>query len=161
MSGVSPQSLNDRALLSNALKAVRAERRMSRAEVAAGMSMATRTYARFETGEIRPNLDYINRFAVATRSDPQAIHLAVAIGAPELARRACDNQLGTVFLIGLEQFNASQGDLIKDLTTRQLIEAVVRMFGDLAQRHSEEDPAQTWFDEGARELREKRPKPGR
>ncbi|CAN5259789.1 hypothetical protein BH10PSE1_BH10PSE1_29260 [soil metagenome] len=161
MSGVSPEPLNDRVLLSDALKAVRAERRMSRAEVASAMNMATRTYARFESGQIRPNLDYINRFAVATRSDPQAIHLAVAIGSPELARRACDNQLGTVFLIGLEQFNATQGDRIKDLSTRHLIEAVVRMFEELAQRHGDEDPAKKWLDEGARELQAKRPKPGR
>jgi transcriptional regulator with XRE-family HTH domain len=161
MSGVNPEPLNDRVLLSDALKAVRAERRMSRAEVAVAMNMATRTYARFESGEIRPNLDYINRFAVATHSDPQAIHLAVAIGSPELARRACDNQLGTVFLIGLEQFNARQGDRIRDLSTRQLIEAIVRMFGELAELEGEEDPARKWLDEGGKDLRAKRPKPGR
>lgn len=161
MSGVSPEPLNDRALLSAALKEVRAERRMSRAQVAAAMSMATRTYARFEAGDTRPNLDYINRFAVATRSDPQAIHLAVAIGSPELARRACDNQLGTIFLVGLEQFNTTQGDRIQDIDSRTLIEAVVRMFDELAQSRQSEDPAKTWLARGKNDLRAKRPKPGR
>lgn len=161
MRRVSPEPLDDRALLSAALRAVRIERRLSRAQVAAAMSMAPRTYARFEAGETRPNLDYINRFAVATRSDPQAILLAVAIGSPELARRACDNQLGTIFLVGLEQFNGRFGDRIRDLDSRRLIEAGVRMFDELANALDAVDPAQAWLDQGKSDLRAKRPKPGR
>lgn len=161
MSRVSPEPQDDRALVSSTFKAVRIERGMSRAEVAAAMNMPIRTYARFESGEIRLNHDYLNRFAVATRSDPQAIHLAVSIGSPDLARRACDNQLGTIFLIELERFNARRGDRIRELDSRTWIAAVTAMFDGLSGVLDATDPAEDWLDKGKDTLRARRPNPGR
>ena len=77
------QPQRDSDVLSQALKLVRRHRRMTRAVVAQGMQMALRTYDRFEAGGRSLNLDYIHRFAAATRSDPHAIVMAVAVGSPD------------------------------------------------------------------------------
>ncbi|MNS08352.1 Asparagine synthase [compost metagenome] len=110
--GVPPASNHDGALLSAAIRAVRRLRGMSSRDTAEAMHMPLRTYQRFESGETRPNLDHIHRFARATRSDPHALVMAVAIGAPELAVRTVENHLATIITVGLQTFNRTQGDRI-------------------------------------------------
>nr|WP_314136974.1 hypothetical protein [uncultured Brevundimonas sp.] len=161
MSRDEPELRNDGALLSATLKSVRRYRRMTKAETAGAMRIAIRTYARFEAGETRLNLDYIHRFAAATRSDAQAILMAVAIGSPEHARRCAENQMGSIYTIGLEQFDHLLGENIRRLDSRTLITAIVRMFEDLAEALRGTDPAQDWLEQGSANLRAKRPKPGR
>ncbi|AQR63306.1 hypothetical protein BZG35_02195 [Brevundimonas sp. LM2] len=134
---------------------------MTKAETAAAMRIAIRTYARFEAGETRLNLDYIHRFAAATRSDAQAILMAVAIGSPEHARRCAENQMGSIYTIGLEQFDHLLGDDIRNLDSRTIITAIVRLFEELAKALRDGDPAQDWIEKGSANLRAKRPKPGR
>lgn len=109
----------------------------------------------------RLNLDYIHRFAAATQSDAQAILMAVAIGSPEHARRCAENQMGSIYTIGLEQFDHLLGDDIRNLDSRSIIAAIVRMFEELAKALREGDPARDWIEKGSANLRAKRPKPGR
>ena len=161
MSGEDPELPDDGALLSATLKSLRRYRRMTKAETAAAMRIAIRTYARFEAGETRLNLDYIHRFAAATRSDAQAILMAVAIGSPEHARRCAENQMGAIYTIGLEQFDQVFGDAIRNLDSRTIIAAIVRMFEELAEALQSDDPTQDWLEKGSANLRAKRPKPGR
>jgi transcriptional regulator with XRE-family HTH domain len=161
MSGVESGPRNDGAIVSATLRAVRTHRRMTKAETAAGMNMPLRTYARFEAGDTRLNLDYVHRFAAATRSDPQAIFMAIAIGSPNHARRACDNQMGTIYTIALGQFDALIGDRIADISSRDLIAAIVGMFEALAEGRGVDDAARLWLNAGAEDLRARRPRPGR
>ncbi len=161
MSRDEPESRNDGALLSATLKSVRRYRRMTKGETAAAMRIALRTYARFEAGETRLNLDYIHRFAAATRSDAQAILMAVAIGSPEHASRCAENQMGAIYTIGLEHFDSLLGDGIQALDSRTLIAAIVQMFEALAQTLQGGDPARRWIEQGSADLRSKRPNPGR
>jgi transcriptional regulator with XRE-family HTH domain len=161
MSLVLPVATHDGALLSTALKSVRKHRGLSTTEVAGAMNMPLRTYERFEAGETRLNLDHIHRFATATRSDAHAILLAVAAGSPELARRCADNQLGTILLIALQRFDLTMGDTIQTLEAREVIAAVMGMFESLGATKSRSDTAADWIAQGARDLKSRRPAPGR
>lgn len=125
------------------------------------MNMALRTYERFEAGETRLNLDHIHRFATATRSDAHAILLAVATGSPELARRCADNQLGTILLIALQRFDMTMGDAIQTLEAREVIAAVMGMFEGLGATKAKADSAADWIAQGASDLQQRRPRPGR
>ena len=87
--------------------------------------------------------------------------MAVAIGSPEHARRCAENQMGSIYTIGLEQFDHLLGDDIRNLDSRTIIAAIVRMFEELAKALREGDPARDWIEKGSANLRAKRPKPGR
>ena len=123
--------------------------------------MPLRTYQRFESGETRPNLDHIHRFARATRSDPHALVMAVAIGSPELAVRTADNQLATTLTVGLQAFNRTQGERIADLDVRTIVSAVTAMFDRLADAGAAQSEARDWIRTGQDALAKARPKPGR
>ncbi|MEN5168679.1 helix-turn-helix transcriptional regulator [Brevundimonas pondensis] len=159
--GVPPASNHDGALLSAAIRAVRRLRGMSSRDTAEAMHMPLRTYQRFESGETRPNLDHIHRFARATRSDPHALVMAVAIGAPELAVRTVENHLATIITVGLQTFNRTQGDRIADLDVRTVVGAVTAMFDRLAEAGASQSEARAWIRTGQNALAEARPKPGR
>lgn len=159
--GVPPASTHDGALLTAALRAIRRLRNMSSREVAAAMYMPLRTYQRFESGETRPNLDYIHRFARATRSDPHALVMAVSIGAPELAVHVADNQFVTILTVGLQTYNRMQGDRIADLDIRTIVGAVTAMFDRLGDANAAQSEARAWIRTGQDALAKARPKPGR
>ncbi|MBB1180377.1 helix-turn-helix domain-containing protein [Brevundimonas aurantiaca] len=154
-----PQRDND--VLSQALKLVRRHRGMTAAAVARAMRMALRTYQRFEAGGRSLNLDYIHRFAVATRSDPQAIIMAVAIGSPDLAWRCADNKLITALTIGGQRFNALLGDDIAGLEARPIILAVCAMYDALLAESDRQQAAARWLENGVTDLAQVRPAPGR
>jgi transcriptional regulator with XRE-family HTH domain len=159
--GIPPDRTDDGALLSRALRSVRRLRGMSSRETADAMNMQLRTYQRFEAGHARPNLDHIHRFARATRSDPHAILLAVAIGAPEFAARAADNHLATILVVGLQSFDRTQGDGISELDPRTVISAVTGLFDRLSAAGAAQAEARDWIRSGARSLADARPRPGR
>jgi transcriptional regulator with XRE-family HTH domain len=156
-----PSAPRDAAVLSQALKAIRKFRGMTPKETARAMHMASRTYQRFEAGDTRVNLDYVYRFAAATRSDPQAILDAMSIGSPAYALRACDNQMSTILTVGVKNFNDLMGDRIQAFDSRAIAEAVIRMFEDLAGTLGGDDPAADWLEKGVSALNAQRPKPGR
>lgn len=151
----------DAAVLSQALRLIRKHRHMTPKETALAMSMAPRTYQRFEAGDTRINLDHIHRFAHATRSDPQAILMAVSIGSPEHALRSCDNQLGTVVTVAIKTLDDVLGDRLGDLETRTIIAAALTFIDTLLVSREPSDPARTWFDEATLDLSTRRPRPGR
>jgi transcriptional regulator with XRE-family HTH domain len=151
----------DTAMLSAALRGVRAYRRMSARAVAEAMNLPPRTYHRFEAGETRPNLDYIHRFARATQSDAHAILTAVAIGDPSFAWRSADHQLSTVIAVALQAFNAAHGDRIASLDRHSIITAVTGLFDALTDSLDQATLAEDWLQAGAQALKAARPKPGR
>lgn len=161
MIGKTPLSASDGAVLSKALKAIRKHRGMSPGETARAMNMAPRTYQRFEAGGTRVNLDHIHRFAQATRSDPHGIVMAIAIGSPEHALRSSDNQLDTVITVGVKNLNDVLGDQIRDLDRRTIVSAVTTLVDSLVQSLKPASPADLWFEQGARDLASRRPRPGR
>lgn len=134
---------------------------MTPREVAKAMHMAHRTYQRFEAGETRMNFDHVYRFAAATRSDPQAIFDAVAIGSAAYAVNACDNQMSTILTVGVKNFNDLMGDRVQGFASRTIVEAVIRMFDELAGAQGGEDPAADWLERGLHDLNARRRKPGR
>ena len=156
-----PSASRDGAVLSQALKAVRRHRGMTPRETAHAMNMAPRTYQRFEAGDTRINLDHIHRFALATRSDPHALMMAVSIGSPEHALRTCDNRLDTVITIGVKNLNDELGDRLRELDIRAIVAAVVTMCDTLAATLEPLDAAGTWLADGSQDLAAKRPRPGR
>lgn len=159
--GVPPAAAHDSALLSRALRSVRRLRGMSSNQTAEAMNMPLRTYQRFEAGQARPNLDHIHRFARATRSDPHALLMAVAIGSPELAARTADNQLATILAVGLQSFDLALGDGVRDLDPRTIVSAVTAMFDRLTAAQTAQAEARTWIRSGADALARARPAPGR
>lgn len=154
-----PQRDND--VLSRALKLVRRHRGMTARAVAKAMHMPLRTYERFEAGGSRLNIDYIHRFAAATRSDPHAVIMAVAIDSPELAWRSADNKLVTALTIGGKRLNGLLGDGIAKLDGRTVILAVCAMYDDLLAENERQEMAARWLEKGVAELTLARPRPGR
>lgn len=161
MRGDGSDTLRDGALLSSALKRLRRRSGLSKAEIATAMNLSLRTYERFEAGETRLNLDYVERFSQATGSDPHAILLAVATGSPELAVRCADNRFATILVIALRRFDDSVGDRLATFEVRTLIAAVTAMFDGLAATPSPDDPTRSWLEQGQDELGTHRPRPGR
>nr|WP_313416354.1 helix-turn-helix transcriptional regulator [Brevundimonas diminuta] len=159
--GVSPVSVDDSALLSTTIRAIRRRRGMTAREVAAAMHMPLRTYQRFEAGENRPNIDHIHRFARATRSDPHGLMTAVAIGAPEWAVWTADNQFSAILTVGLQTFNRKHGERIADLDVRAIVSAVTAMFDRLGDEIASQSEARDWIRTGQDALAETRPRPGR
>ena len=140
--------------LSQALRAIRHARGLSALDVAQRMGLPRRSYAFFEAGGGRVNIDRIMAFAQATDSDPYAILVSVMIGAPELAPRASDNKLMTAFMILLQEFNAEVGDDIAQLETGAVIGAFSAAFRRLADAAAEQrrNASRDWLAERAPRL---------
>lgn len=132
-------------LLSASLRLIRVRRGLSVQEIATAMNMAPRTYQRFEAGETRLNFDHIQRFARVTKSDFHAILFAVAARSPDLAWRAADIQLGTVFAVMLQRFNEAYADRILDLDVRTVIAAMTEMFDKLGVAADASAEARKWL----------------
>lgn len=151
----------DGVILSTTLKMIRKLRGMTVLETAAGMRISKRTYERFEAGETRLNVDYIRRFAVATRSDFYAILLAVSVGSPELARDSADTHMPTALVVGYRRFHHGLQDRLQTLPTRVVITAVTAMFDRLVEEAVAGAEARQWLDDGMAELNPSKDKPGR
>lgn len=129
-----PARIDGRARFSAALKGIRRLRNLTSAETAGLMNLSPRAYERFEAGQTRPNRDYVFRFARVTNSDPHAIFVAVAIGAPEFAVHCARNQMVTIMTNGLEDLAQDLGPDLAFLTARDALEILTPMFEALAAR---------------------------
>lgn len=98
-------------LLSQIVKAIRKERHMTGAQVAAGMGVSLRTYQDFEAGRRAFDFNKVRLFAKATRSDAVAILLAIYFSWPDLAVLLMDNKMATGFFIVMR-------DLFQDVGPR-------------------------------------------
>jgi transcriptional regulator with XRE-family HTH domain len=140
--------------LAQALRAIRRTRQLSALDVARRMGLPRRSYAFFEAGSGRMNVERIMTFARATDSDPYAIIASVMIGAPELAVRTADNKLMTAFTILLQEFNAEVGDDVGRLETRAAISAFSDAFKALAGAAAahRENSSRNWLSDRAAKL---------
>jgi len=136
------------AVLSAALRLIRAERRMRAADVARDMNMALRSYEHFESGAGRINIERVHRFAEVTDSDPHAILAALALGSPEFALRCIDNKLATILVVVLQEFDEEIGDGIAELDARTIINTFTKSMRDLAfQSVCRDSLAEAWLEE--------------
>lgn len=143
----------DGVLLSKTLRMIRRYRGMTAAETASAMRLSKRTYERFEAGETRLNVDYVRRFAAATRSDFYAILLAVSVGSPGLALDSADTHMPTVLVVAYRRFHAALQDRLQALPPRTVIAAVAAMFDTLTEAAEAEEQARRWLEEGVAELK--------
>jgi transcriptional regulator with XRE-family HTH domain len=154
--------LRDSRLLSLSIKDIRRLKGLSAQETARRMNMGLRTYQHFEAGRNKPNLEYINRFCDVMQIDLFALLGALMIGSPAFARRVAENKFMTILMVALKDYDEAMGDRIIDQDPRSFILAVEAMFaGLMADSPPPQDEAKQWIENGERELRRKRPKPGR
>jgi transcriptional regulator with XRE-family HTH domain len=130
---LTPDERVDRQMLSAALKAIRRRRGMSPTQVADAMGLPLRTYQYFEAGRGGLRLELIRAFAAATRGDPWAIVLAVAMRNPAFAARAVDYKIASLILILLKTLDAGLGDLLGLLDVATLQHRLRPAFKLLAQ----------------------------
>ncbi len=144
--------------LSEALRAIRRSRQLSVADVAQRMGLPRRSYAYFEAGGGRLNVERIMAFAEVTDSDPYAIIASVMIGAPELAVRTRDNKVIMALAILLQEFNALVGDDLARIDTGAALTAFSAAFKNLADTAAKqrENGSRDWLAERAAKL----PAPG-
>lgn len=121
-----------RRLRSEIFRGLRLFRRKKTADVAKMLGMRPRTYEHFEAGNGRLNNDRIHAFAGALGADPYGILTAIAISSPAFAVRTADNKLMTVFLIALQEFDATTQDAIAQLDAYALMDAFTEMFDKLS-----------------------------
>ena len=94
--------------------------------------------------------------------DPYGLLAAIAIGSPGFAVRTADSKMMTILVILLQQFVRPVGDQLGELEARTLINAFTETFDGLAEtarRRAEE--AGRFLQDGADNLAERRPRPGR
>ncbi len=134
-----PTADNDLELLPAILKAIRRRRGMGVSEVAKAMGIGIRTYADFEAGRSHLNVSRIHHFARVVGADPYAILVALEIKSPNFALRCADNQLMTIFVMALQEFDARSQDNIARLDPRTLIAACQQFVDGLIEKSIELD----------------------
>ncbi|WP_372785984.1 helix-turn-helix domain-containing protein [Phenylobacterium sp.] len=138
-----------RASLSQALRALRRLRGLGPGEVADAMGMARRSFEYFEAGRGKLNVDRVHQVAQILDVDPFAILAAVEIRSPQFAVRCAEHKLMTVFMIALQEFDASALDDIARLNASTIISGFTRIFDALAKEAKEgEDFVEKWMGEG-------------
>ena len=126
------QRQSQSATLAAALRLIRTHRRIRKADLAQAMGMSPRNYDLFEAGKGRINLERIYRFAEITKSDYHAILAALAFGSPAFALNTADNQMMTILMAALQDFEAEFGDLVGELDSRTIINVFTRALKELA-----------------------------
>ncbi|MFD2499793.1 helix-turn-helix domain-containing protein [Rhizorhabdus histidinilytica] len=141
------------ALIAEALKSIRKQRRMKPSEVAAEMGMPVRTYEHFEAGTARITYARIAAFARATGSDPVAILAAVPLRSAAFALRSADNKLMTIVFTMLRELNEELGPDIQYIDARTVIGAMDRLAKELVSHVRDRDQyAEYWLREKASKL---------
>ena len=120
-------------LRSEIFRGLRLFRRKRTGDVAQVLGMPQRSYEHFESGKGRLNNDRVHALAAALEADPYGIFSAIAINSPEFAIRTADNKLSTIFLIALQEFDATTGNAIANLDAYALMDAFTEMFDKLSE----------------------------
>lgn len=128
----SSAALSPHEALSQILKRLRRRRGLTAAMAADALGMGLRSYENFESSRHRINLPRILAAARLFKADPYILLLAADLGRPDLALRCADNQLGAVFSVALEAFDAQAGDTIVHLDAQTLLAAFTHTFHHLA-----------------------------
>ncbi|MDR6624486.1 hypothetical protein [Caulobacter segnis] len=128
-------SENDkRSLLSRALRAVRAIRKIKPRALAAALGLSLRGYQNFEAGGGQLNIDHVMAFARANDADPIGILAAVQIGKPEFAAWVAQNKAMIAFMITLQEFAEDTGEAMTRLETTTWVSAYREMFKGLSEK---------------------------
>jgi len=134
-----PPPDNDVDTLPLILKAIRRRRGMGVAEVARAMGIGLRTYADFEAGRSHHNIARIHHFARVVGADPYAILVAIEIKSPTFALRCIDNQLMTIIILAIQEFDGRAKDNVALLDPRTLMAACRKFFEGLIAQSGELD----------------------
>lgn len=134
MSGKDPDDKQRSTLLSRALRAVRAIRKVKPRALAAALGLSLRGYQNFEAGGGQVNIDHVKAFAQANDADPFGILAAVEIGKPEFAAWVAQNKAMIAFMITLEEFVDNTGEAMVRLETTTWVSAYREMFKGLSEK---------------------------
>lgn len=134
MSGKDPDDKQRSTLLSRALRAVRAIRKVKPRALAAALGLSLRGYQNFEAGGGQLNIDHVKAFAQASDADPFGILAAVQIGRPEFAAWVAQNKAMIAFMITLEEFVDNTGEAMVRLETTTWVSAYREMFKGLSEK---------------------------
>ncbi|NQE65021.1 hypothetical protein [Caulobacter sp. RHG1] len=134
MSGKDPDDKQRSTLLSRALRAVRAIRKVKPRALAAALGLSLRGYQNFEAGGGQLNIEHIKAFAQANDADPFGILAAVQIGRPEFAAWVAQNKAMIAFMITLEEFVDNTGEAMVRLETTTWVSAYREMFKGLSEK---------------------------
>lgn len=119
-------------------------------EVARLMSMAHRSYQRFEAGEMGVDFPRIQQFADAVHADAWGILFAVEMRSAEFALFCAENQAATTLVSALRRFHLKSGKDIARLDTRSLFIVFSKAFDDVSARAREYDAdLEQWMFEAA------------
>lgn len=156
-----PDTVGGAPVLGVALKSIRRLRRLTAAETATLMNISPSAYERFENGDTKLNLEYVHRFARATKTDYYAIVVALIIGKADFALYSAGNQFASILTNGLHDLARDAGADLAALSTRDILEIVTPMFETLAAKAREMRALQDEVDAAAARLDASRPPPGR
>lgn len=153
MSGKDPDDKQRSTLLSRALRAVRAIRKVKPRALAAALGLSLRGYQNFEAGGGQVNIDHVKAFAQANDADPFGILAAVEIGKPEFAAWVAQNKAMIAFMITLEEFVDNTGEAMVRLETTTWVAAYREMFKGLSEEAlSAQAKDEAWLAENAPRL---------
>jgi len=152
MAGKTQEEGQDAQTLSEAMRAIRKERRLRASEMARLLDMPLRSYEHFEGGRGKISFDRIVRFAEATNSDPIALLAVLPLGKPEFALHCADNKLMTIFMHAMGELEEQLGADIGYLNSGTLVGAFTRLVKDLVENVRKRDTfAEQWLEQhGAR-----------
>lgn len=126
-------------VLSQILKMLRKERHMRSVDVAAAMGVSPRTYQDFEAGRRAYDFDKVRRFAKATRTDANAIHLGVQYNWPELPLLLMDNKISTASYVLLRDLHGEFGARLSQVPASLLVAGFRRISEDVHKHFERED----------------------
>ena len=148
MAGKTREEGQDAQILSQAMRAIRKERRLRPSEMARLLDMPLRSYEHFEAGRGKISFDRIVRFADATNSDPIALLAVLALGEPAFALHCADNKLMTIFMHAMGELEEQLGPDISYLNSGTLVGAFTRLVKDLVESVRKRDTfAEQWLEQ--------------
>lgn len=140
-------------LLSRALRAVRAIRKVDSRDLAQALGLSLRGYQHFEAGGGQLNFDHVLRFSRRIDCDPIGVLAAVQIGKPEYAAYVARNKAMMAYMIALQEFVEDTGEAITRLETTTWVSAYREMFKGLAKEAlAAQAQSDSWFRENAARL---------
>lgn len=140
-------------LLSRALRAVRAIRKVKPHDLAKALGLSLRGYQNFEAGGGQLNIEHVMAFSRAMDCDPIGVLAAVQIGKPEFAAWVAQNKAMIAFMINLQEFAEETGGAMARLETTTWVSAYREMFRDLSEKAlAAQARDEAWLSENAARL---------
>jgi transcriptional regulator with XRE-family HTH domain len=148
MAGKTREEGEDARTLSQAMRAIRKERRLRTSEIARLLDMPVRSYEHFEAGRGKISFDRIMRFAKVTDSDPIALLAALALGKPEFALYCADNKFMTIMMYAMRELEEELGPDIAYISSGTAVGAFMRVVKELIESVRKRDTfAEHWLEQ--------------